>query len=61
MKSFRPKGSPDEAPGNGPGEPPPGRNGEVDFRKTSTSARRRLPQDPAVNKTHASTTNKIAP
>ena len=66
MKSFRPKGSPDEGPGNGPGEPPPGRNGEVDFRKTSTSARRRLPQDVDFrktrrsNETHASTTDKDA-
>jgi transposase len=50
MKSFRPKGSSDESPGNGPGEPPPpGRNGEVDFRKTTRS-----------NATHASTTDKDA-
>jgi len=48
MKSFRPKGSWDEGPGNGPGEPP-GRNGEVDFRKTKRS-----------NATHASTTDKDA-
>ena len=48
MKSFRPKGSSDEGPGNGPGEPP-GRNGEVDFRKTKRS-----------NATHASTTDKDA-
>jgi hypothetical protein len=47
-KSFRPKGSWDEGPGNGPGEPP-GRNGEVDFRKTKRS-----------NATHASTTDKDA-
>jgi transposase len=40
MKSFRPK--------DGSGEPPsPGRNGEVDFRKTKRS-----------NETHASTTDK---
>ena len=49
MKSFRPKGASDEGPGNGPGEPPPGRNGEVDFRKTKRS-----------NATHASTTDKDA-
>jgi transposase len=49
MKSFRPKGSSDEGPGNGPGAPPPGRNGEVDFRKTRRS-----------NATHASTTDKDA-
>ena len=45
MKSFRPKGASSE----GPGEPPPGRNGEVDFRKTKRS-----------NETHASTTDKDA-
>jgi transposase len=49
MKSFRPKGSSDEGPGNGPGEPPPGRNGEVDFRNIKRS-----------NATHASTTDKDA-
>jgi transposase len=54
MKSFRPKGSPDEdageGPGTGPGEPPPpGRNREADFRKTKRS-----------NATHASTTDKDA-
>ena len=48
MKSFGPKGASDEGPGNGPGEPP-GRNGEVDFRKTKRS-----------NATHASTTDKDA-
>src|SRR6202453_3773277 len=48
MKSFRPKGASDEGPGSGPGDPPqPGRNGEVDFRKTKRS-----------NATHASTTDK---
>src|SRR6201993_168156 len=45
MKSLRPKGASSE----GPGEPPPGRNGEVDFRKTKRS-----------NETHASTTDKDA-
>ena len=45
MKSFRPKSASSE----GPGEPPPGRNGEVDFRKTKRS-----------NETHASTTDKDA-
>jgi transposase len=50
MKSFRPKGASDEGPGPGPGDPPqPGRNGEVDFRKTKRS-----------NATHASTTDKDA-
>src|ERR1700728_4705274 len=50
MKSFRPKGASDEGPGSGPGDPPqPGRNGEVDFRKTKRS-----------NATHASTTDKDA-
>ena len=50
MKSFRPKSSSGEDPGNGSGEPPsPGRNGEVDFRKTKRS-----------NATHASTTDKDA-
>jgi hypothetical protein len=49
MKSFRPKGASDEGPGIGPGEPPPGPNGEVDFRKTRRS-----------NATHASTTDKDA-
>ena len=50
MKSFRPKGSSDEGPRSGPGDPPqPGRNGEVDFRKTKRS-----------NATHASTTDKDA-
>ena len=50
MKSFRPKGSSDEGPGNGPGEPSqPWRNGEVDFRKTRRS-----------NETHASTMDKDA-
>jgi transposase len=51
MKSFRPKSlSSGEDPGNGPGEPPPpGRNGEADFRKTKRS-----------NATHASTTDKDA-
>ena len=49
MKSFRPKSASGEGPGNGPGEPPPGRNGEVDFRKTKRS-----------NATHASTTDKDA-
>ena len=34
MKSFRPKDASGEGPGNGPAEPPPGRNGEIDFRKT---------------------------
>ena len=48
-KSFRPKSLPSgEDPGNGPGDPPqPGRNGEVDFRKTKRS-----------NATHASTTDR---
>ena len=36
-------------PGNSSGEPPPGRNGEADFRKTKRS-----------NETHASTTDKDA-
>src|ERR1700677_742461 len=55
MKSFRPrnsrpKNSSGEGPGSGPGDPPqPGRNGEVDFRKTKRS-----------NRTHASTTDKDA-
>ena len=49
MKSFRPKGASGEGPGNSPGEPPPGRNGEIDFRKTKRS-----------NATHASTTDKDA-
>ena len=49
MKSFRPKGSSDEGPGNDPGEPRPGRNREIDFRKTRRS-----------NATHASTTDKDA-
>src|ERR1700747_324911 len=49
MKSFRPKNASGEAPGNGPGEPPPGRNGEADFRNTKRS-----------NATHASTTDKDA-
>ena len=49
MKSFRPKDASGEGPGNGPGEPPPGRNGEIDFRKTKRS-----------NATHASTTDKDA-
>ena len=50
MKSFRPKSASDEDPRNGPGDPPqPGRNGEVDFRKTKRS-----------NETHASTTDKDA-
>ena len=50
MKSFRPKGSSDEGPGTGPGDPPqPGRNREADFRKTKRS-----------NATHASTTDKDA-
>jgi transposase len=51
MKSFRPKSlSSGEDPRNGSGEPPqPGRNGEVDFRKTKRS-----------NETHASTTDKDA-
>ncbi len=50
MKSFRPKGSSDEGPRTGSGDPPqPGRNGEVDFRKTKRS-----------NETHASTTDKDA-
>jgi IS5 family transposase len=50
MKSFRLKGASDEGPGSGPGDPPqPGRNGEVDFRKTKRS-----------NATHASTTDKDA-
>jgi transposase len=49
MKSFRPKNASGEGPGNGPGEPPPGRNGEIDFRKTKRS-----------NATHASTTDKDA-
>ena len=49
MKSFRPKGASGEGPGNGPGKPPPGRNGEIDFRKTKRS-----------NATHASTTDKDA-
>ena len=50
MKSFRPKGASDESPRSGPGDPPqPGRNGEVDFRKTKRS-----------NETHASTTDKDA-
>jgi hypothetical protein len=41
MKSFRAK--------DGSGQPPPGRNGERDFRKTKRS-----------NETHASTTDKDA-
>src|SRR6185312_8615155 len=50
MKSFRPKGSSDGGPGNGPDDPPqPGRNREADFRKTKRS-----------NATHASTTDKDA-
>ena len=50
MKSFRPKGASDEGPRSGPSDPPqPGRNGEVDFRKTKRS-----------NATHASTTDKDA-
>jgi transposase len=50
MKSFRPKSASDEGPRSGPGDPPqPGRNGEVDFRKTKRS-----------NATHASTTDKDA-
>jgi transposase len=50
MTSFRPKGSSDEGPRTGSGDPPsPGRNGEVDFRKTKRS-----------NETHASTTDKDA-
>ena len=51
MKSFRPKSlSSGEDPRNGSGEPPPpGRNGEADFRKTKRS-----------NETHASTTDKDA-
>src|SRR3984885_7898434 len=50
MKSFRPKGASDEGPRSGPGDPPqPGRNGEVDFRKTKRS-----------NATHASMTDKDA-
>ena len=50
MKSFRPKGASDEGPRSGPDDPPqPGRNGEVDFRKTRRS-----------NATHASTTDKDA-
>jgi IS5 family transposase len=51
MKSFRPKSlSSGEDPRNGSGEPPPpGRNGETDFRKTKRA-----------NETHASTTDKDA-
>ena len=49
MKSFRPKNASGEGPGSGPGEPPPGRNREIDFRKTKRS-----------NATHASTTDKDA-
>lgn len=50
MKSFRPKSASGEGPGTGSGEPPsPGRNGEVDFRKTKRS-----------NATHASTTDTDA-
>ena len=49
MKSFRPKNASGEGPGNGPGEPPLGRNREIDFRKTKRS-----------NATHASTTDKDA-
>ena len=49
MKSFRPKSASGEGPGNGPGEPPPGRNREADFRKTRRSSA-----------THASTTDKDA-
>jgi hypothetical protein len=50
MKSFRPKNASGEGPGSGPGDPPqPGRNGEVDFRKTKRS-----------NATHASTRDKDA-
>src|ERR1700756_1324323 len=50
MKSFRPKNASDEGPRSGPGDPPqPGRNGEIDFRKTKRS-----------NATHASTTDKAA-
>ena len=50
MKSFRPRDGSDEGPGIGPGDPPqPGRNREVDFRKTKRS-----------NATHASTTDKDA-
>jgi transposase len=50
MKSFRPKGASDEGPRSGPSDPPqPGRNGEIDFRKTKRS-----------NATHASTTDKDA-
>ena len=49
MKSFRPKDASGEGPGNGPGKPPPRRNGEIDFRKTKRS-----------NETHASTTDKDA-
>jgi transposase len=50
MKSFRPKGSSDQGPGTGSGDPPqPGRNREADFRKTKRS-----------NETHASTTDKDA-
>ena len=46
MKSFRPK----DGSGEGSGDPPPpGRNGEADFRKTRRS-----------NATHASTTDKDA-
>ena len=48
-KSFRPKNASGEGPGSGPGEPPPGRNREIDFRKTKRS-----------NATHASTTDKDA-
>ena len=49
MKSFRPKNASGEGPGSGPGEPPLGRNREIDFRKTKRS-----------NATHASTTDKDA-
>ena len=48
MKSFRPKSASGEDPGTGSGAQP-GRNGEVDFRKTKRS-----------NETHASTTDKDA-
>ena len=51
MKSFLPKGSSDEGPRSGSGDPPQaGRNREADFRKTKRS-----------NETHDSTTDTDAP
>ena len=49
-KTIRPSSPPPFRPKDGSGEPPPpGRNGEADFRKTKPS-----------NETHASTTHKDA-